>query len=51
MPLALSLSLNPAKYNNNNNNNKRATIHRQGYSIITTERDKVKEATHRADYY
>jgi hypothetical protein len=45
----------PAKYNNNNNNNnnnnKLTTIHRQRYSIITTERDKVKEATHRVDYY
>jgi hypothetical protein len=43
----------PAKYNNNNNNNnnERTTIHRQRYSIITTERDKVKEATHRVDYY
>ena len=44
------LSLNPAKYTNNTNN-KRTTIDRQGYSIITTERDKVKEASHRADFY
>ena len=53
LPLAsLALSLNPPNtLILNNNNNKRTTIHRQGYSIITTERDKVKEATHRADYY
>jgi hypothetical protein len=41
--------VNPAKYTHNNN--KRTTIHGQGYSIITTERDKVKEASHHADYY